>query len=305
VNGSPRRPTVISPWAGPPGPNGPSAIAATPTPSEFASPSLPAARAARSASSSRCSKPFSEPTRTDSESGSSTVDLALNRPQSARTASTAVRSASLSRAGRSRLDANDCPIRRIASCSLARSCASSATRCPSWSCAKAHPEPCRHEPIDAFSVNRRPTRRQTPRPERATDRPRPTGRARSGAKLSPTARHLPPHGAIAQLGERLDRTQEVGGSSPPSSTTKSLAFAGLSFWLIWLSVILGATSLRLWTTSVDHGALQHSRRRRFRHREGTTRSSIATSFRVCRSERRRSPRRSPGGRQTPGESACG
>src|ERR1019366_1914944 len=27
------------------------------------------------------------------------------------------------------------------------------------------------------------------------------------------------HGAIAQLGERLDRTQEVGGSSPPSSTS--------------------------------------------------------------------------------------
>ena len=26
-----------------------------------------------------------------------------------------------------------------------------------------------------------------------------------------------PLGAIAQLGERLDRTQEVGGSSPPSS----------------------------------------------------------------------------------------
>ena len=26
-------------------------------------------------------------------------------------------------------------------------------------------------------------------------------------------------GAIAQLGERLDRTQEVGGSSPPSSIT--------------------------------------------------------------------------------------
>src|SRR4051812_21051174 len=26
-----------------------------------------------------------------------------------------------------------------------------------------------------------------------------------------------PPGAIAQLGERLDRTQEVGGSSPPSS----------------------------------------------------------------------------------------
>jgi hypothetical protein len=37
--------------------------------------------------------------------------------------------------------------------------------------------------------------------------------------------HLPDHtlatrGAIAQLGERLDRTQEVGGSSPPSSIHK-------------------------------------------------------------------------------------
>ena len=40
-----------------------------------------------------------------------------------------------------------------------------------------------------------------------------------------------PHnpGAIAQLGERLDRTQEVGGSSPPSSTHKRPAHAGLLF----------------------------------------------------------------------------
>src|SRR3954452_6006843 len=30
-------------------------------------------------------------------------------------------------------------------------------------------------------------------------------------------------GAIAQLGERLDRTQEVGGSSPPSSTAETPA----------------------------------------------------------------------------------
>src|SRR3954453_15994555 len=29
--------------------------------------------------------------------------------------------------------------------------------------------------------------------------------------------YVPVLGAIAQLGERLDRTQEVGGSSPPSS----------------------------------------------------------------------------------------
>lgn len=31
-----------------------------------------------------------------------------------------------------------------------------------------------------------------------------------------------PQGAIAQLAERLDRTQEVGGSNPPSSTQKFL-----------------------------------------------------------------------------------
>ena len=37
---------------------------------------------------------------------------------------------------------------------------------------------------------------------------------------------LPNHarGAIAQLEERLDRTQEVGGSSPPSSIAKRLQF---------------------------------------------------------------------------------
>src|SRR5207249_2734680 len=39
----------------------------------------------------------------------------------------------------------------------------------------------------------------------------------AGAKLAGTARLSPPHGAIAQLGERLDRTQEVAGSSPASS----------------------------------------------------------------------------------------
>jgi hypothetical protein len=32
------------------------------------------------------------------------------------------------------------------------------------------------------------------------------------------AADVPPLGAIAQLGERLDRTQEVAGSSPASST---------------------------------------------------------------------------------------
>src|SRR6266496_2061007 len=33
-------------------------------------------------------------------------------------------------------------------------------------------------------------------------------------------------GAIAQLGERLDRTQEVGGSSPPSSISERPCTAG-------------------------------------------------------------------------------
>jgi hypothetical protein len=37
-------------------------------------------------------------------------------------------------------------------------------------------------------------------------------------------------GAIAQLAERLDRTQEVGGSNPPSSIDFSLQ--GTSFRLI-------------------------------------------------------------------------
>ena len=36
-----------------------------------------------------------------------------------------------------------------------------------------------------------------------------------------------PLGAIAQLGERLDRTQEVGGSSPPSSINEAPANAGV------------------------------------------------------------------------------
>jgi hypothetical protein len=115
------------------------------------------------------------------------------------------------------------------------------------------------------------------------------GRALPGARARGNVRrrrlHLgtprgpqPPLGAIAQLGERLDRTQEVAGSSPASSTTRSLALAGLSFWLIWPSVVLGATSLRLWTTSVDHWVFQRPGRRRFRHVEGSTRASIGTSF---------------------------
>src|SRR5215204_5834925 len=46
---------------------------------------------------------------------------------------------------------------------------------------------------------------------------------RRGTKTLPDATHL---GAIAQLGERLDRTQEVGGSSPPSSIRGTPAAAG-------------------------------------------------------------------------------
>ena len=43
-------------------------------------------------------------------------------------------------------------------------------------------------------------------------------------------------GAIAQLGERLDRTQEVGGSSPPSSISKGPAFR--AFLLLGLAALL-------------------------------------------------------------------
>ena len=43
---------------------------------------------------------------------------------------------------------------------------------------------------------------------------------RHGRKL-----HFRPLGAIAQLGERLDRTQEVAGSSPASSIAYSSRFS--------------------------------------------------------------------------------
>src|SRR5215204_5673263 len=44
-------------------------------------------------------------------------------------------------------------------------------------------------------------------------------------------RFLPvPLGAIAQLGERLDRTQEVGGSSPPSSIGPCYSFPARPSW---------------------------------------------------------------------------
>src|SRR5205823_3658259 len=69
--------------------------------------------------------------------------------------------------------------------------------------------PTRYEPIGQNAAGRK----QRTAPSTPGDSP-------SRAKLGQTARHLPPHGAIAQLGERLDRTQEVGGSSPPSSTSR-------------------------------------------------------------------------------------
>ena len=55
-------------------------------------------------------------------------------------------------------------------------------------------------------------------------------------------------GAIAQLGERLDRTQEVAGSSPASSMTKRPPFPGLLLVMRRLGFILGAGYL----ASVDH-----------------------------------------------------
>ena len=51
----------------------------------------------------------------------------------------------------------------------------------------------------------------------------------AGLHCPATARHQPPPGAIAQLGERLDRTQEVGGSSPPSSIFEKFLHGGRFF----------------------------------------------------------------------------
>ena len=49
-----------------------------------------------------------------------------------------------------------------------------------------------------------------------------------------------PPGAIAQLGERLDRTQEVGGSSPPSSTSpEPLPPAGVSSSMVGRGLVAG------------------------------------------------------------------
>src|SRR5262249_18729986 len=45
--------------------------------------------------------------------------------------------------------------------------------------------------------------------------------ARRGGRSRPARLDCLLRGAIAQLGERLDRTQEVGGSNPPSSITRS------------------------------------------------------------------------------------
>src|SRR3954469_6403056 len=59
---------------------------------------------------------------------------------------------------------------------------------------------------------------------------------------------IDPRGAIAQLGERLDRTQEVGGSSPPSSTPS---------WRTWaMTYGSGSPGSGVWggTVGVDDGA---------------------------------------------------
>src|SRR5512132_3696070 len=61
------------------------------------------------------------------------------------------------------------------------------------------------------------------------------------------------HGAIAQLEERLDRTQEVAGSSPASSISRILPFAGVSLWAVRFDLIrIGSLALfwpKLWPKS--------------------------------------------------------
>jgi len=60
-----------------------------------------------------------------------------------------------------------------------------------------------------------------PRARDAAGAPGPDEPSRPAVGQSPGSLHFCLCGAIAQLGERLDRTQEVGGSSPPSSISKS------------------------------------------------------------------------------------
>ena len=70
--------------------------------------------------------------------------------------------------------------------------------------------------------------REEPRQDQAEAGPDPAA-ARAARTARRPALHYARRGAIAQLGERLDRTQEVAGSSPASSTSERPANAGLLF----------------------------------------------------------------------------
>jgi hypothetical protein len=72
-------------------------------------------------------------------------------------------------------------------------------------------------PLLRLSACRAQSATYPPRRQRSPSRPSAGG---PGLNSPATAWHLPPLGAIAQLGERLDRTQEVAGSSPASSMCK-------------------------------------------------------------------------------------
>ena len=87
----------------------------------------------------------------------------------------------------------------------------------------------------------------------ARPRARPSARRRLHLR-DPRRRAGGRRGAIAQLGERLDRTQEVGGSSPPSSIARNPRVAGSGlFWRVVLSGCRGARGeLRGNTGLTDH-----------------------------------------------------
>src|SRR5262245_50001307 len=89
------------------------------------------------------------------------------------------------------------------------------------------------------------------------------------------ALHCLPLGAIAQLGERLDRTQEVAGSSPASSTNESPASRG--FLLSVLKRLRGR-----WSQNGHAGALRASQRHCLLTRERRERSPNETSWCLLR-----------------------
>src|SRR5512132_447903 len=99
---------------------------------------------------------------------------------------------------------------------VCRPAASRASALPAWESLLTNSTIAINAAVGTIAISRKKSARRRPK---LTLRQRILGprlaqhhRLRAGTNIRPT-----PRGAIAQLGERLDRTQEVAGSSPASS----------------------------------------------------------------------------------------